>query len=239
MSAWIDTNGGRASADERRPLEVLELGRVPYREAWDLQHRLFERRAAGEIPDTLLLLEHPPTITLGRVGKREHLLASGEELAKRGLEVLEIDRGGDITYHGPGQSVTYPILDLTTLLPDLNRYVRALEETMMRVLLDYGLESERVAGMSGVWVRGAKVGAVGIRVKDWITMHGFALNVNTDLSGFGLIVPCGLHGRPITSLAQLLGRPVDLAEVRVRTVSALTAVFGFEPRSGNSVPGRG
>lgn len=232
MTAWIDSHGGTAPSGSRRPLDVFELGRVPYREAWELQHRLFEQRAASAIPDTLLLVEHPPTITLGRAGGRDHLLASAEELATRGIEVLEIDRGGDVTYHGPGQVVAYPILDLSRLLPDLNRYVRALEETMMRVLRDHGVEPERVAGMSGVWVGGAKVGAVGVRVKEWITMHGFALNVNTDLSGFGLIVPCGLHGRPVTSLARLLGHPLDLAEVRRQVASALAGVFGFEPGPG-------
>ncbi len=232
MNAWIDSHGGTAPSGGRRPLEVHELGSVPYREAWELQHRLFERRAAGAIPDTLLLLEHPPTITLGRAGGRDHLLASAEELAARGIDLLEIDRGGDVTYHGPGQVVAYPILDLSRLLPDLNRYVRALEETMMRVLRDHGLESERIAGMSGVWVGGAKVGAVGIRVKEWITMHGFALNVNTELSAFDLIVPCGLHGRPVTSLAQLLGHPMELEQARREVVSALAAVFGFEPVQG-------
>ncbi|MBI4872307.1 MAG: lipoyl(octanoyl) transferase LipB [Candidatus Riflebacteria bacterium] len=212
------------------PLDVRWLGRVPYREAWELQRRLFEERAHGAVGDTLLLMEHPPTITLGRSAKREHVLAGPEDLARRGVEVVEIDRGGDVTFHGPGQLVGYPILDLSPLMPDVQKYVRALEEVMLRVSAGCGVPAGRVPGMSGIWSGDAKIGAIGVKVKQWITMHGFALNVNAELAGFGLIVPCGLAGKSVTSLHLLAGHPLDAEEVRTMTVSAFAEVFGLSTR---------
>ncbi len=210
------------------PLRVLHRGLLPFREAWELQKLLFRDRLAGKIPDTLLLVEHPPTITLGRGGNREHLLATPEELARKQVDVVDIDRGGDITYHGPGQIVGYPILDLSALLPDLHRYVRALEAVMIETLSLHGLEAVRVPGMTGIWCRGMKAGAIGVKVKRWVTMHGFALNVSTDLTGFKLIVPCGLQGKQATSMQQLLGRSLDLAMVRSQLVGQFLHVLGLE-----------
>lgn len=211
------------------PLLVLDLGRIAFRKSWALQQRLFELRGSGRLPDTLLLAEHPPTVTLGRSGRRENLLLAADAYAGRGVELVEIDRGGDVTYHGPGQLVGYPILDLSKRLPDVHKYVRALEEVMLRVLAGFGIEGARVAGMSGIWCGSEKVGAVGVKVKNWITMHGFALNVDPRPDGFELIVPCGIRGKGVTSLARLLARPVDLDAVRQPTVDAFAAVFGATP----------
>ncbi|MBI2943004.1 MAG: lipoyl(octanoyl) transferase LipB [Candidatus Wallbacteria bacterium] len=215
---------------------MLDLGRIAFQEAWALQQRLFELRGAGRLPDTLLLAEHPPTITLGRSGRRENLLLAAEAYAARGIELVEIDRGGDVTYHGPGQLVGYPILDLSERLPDVHRYVRALEEVMLHVLAGFGIAGARVPGMSGVWCGSEKVGAVGVKVKNWVTMHGFALNVDPRPDGFELIVPCGIRGKGVTSLARLLARPVDLGAVRQPTVDAFAAVFGATPVSAARAP---
>jgi lipoyl(octanoyl) transferase len=189
---------------------------VPYGEALALQERLVEERAAGGIEDRLLLLEHPHVITMGRNSHEEHVLVDAAHLAVQGVELFECGRGGDVTYHGPGQLVVYPILDLKPDRCDLHRYVRDLEQVMLRVLEAYGLRGHVVPGKTGVWVEraglpAAKVGAIGVRVSRWITSHGIALNVGTDLRYFDLIVPCGLNGSAVTSLAQLLPRvpPMD------------------------------
>lgn len=211
-----------------RSLAVRRLGRVGYREAWRLQRELVARRAAGRIGDTLLLLSHPPVVTLGRGSDPAHVVAGPAELAARGVELVETDRGGDVTFHGPGQVVGYPIVDLTSRGRDLHRYMRDVEETVIRALAEFGLEAGRVAGLTGVWVRGAKVAAIGIRVSRWITHHGFALNVDTDLSFFDLIVPCGIADRRVASMRALLGRPVQRTAVEDALARAFEGVFGRE-----------
>jgi lipoyl(octanoyl) transferase len=210
-----------------RPLDVRRLGCVPYAEALALQRSLVEERRAGAIPDTLLLLEHPHVLTLGVRGDggRSHILASDEALASRGIEIHETGRGGDITYHGPGQIVGYPIIDLDPDRRDVHRYVRDLEAVLIGVAADYGIEAGRVEGLTGVWVGNEKLAAIGVRIARWITSHGFALNVNTALDHFELIVPCGIADRGVTSLERLLGRPVATAEVELRIIEQFANVF--------------
>ena len=185
-------------------------------------------RQSGAIEDVLLLLEHDPVITLGRSARRDNLLLSEEELRARGIEVFETGRGGDVTYHGPGQLVGYPILDLSPDRRDVHRYVRDLEEVMIRTCRDYGVEACRVPGLTGTWVGAEKIGAIGVRIARWVTSHGFAFNVATDLAAFGLIVPCGIRDRGITSLQRLLQRPADPAEVMESLTRHLAAVFERE-----------
>jgi lipoyl(octanoyl) transferase len=211
----------RAAPDVRR------LGLVPYADALVLQRQLVEERRHGRIGDVLLLVEHPHVLTLGVRGDggRSHILAAPEVLASRGVDVHETGRGGDITYHGPGQIVGYPIIDLKPDRCDVHRYVRDLEEVLIRVAADYGLTGERVAGLTGVWIGGEKVAAIGVRIARWITSHGFALNVATDLDYFNLIVPCGIADRGVTSLSQLLGRRVDRREAEDRIVQRFAEVF--------------
>jgi len=209
-------------------LHVQRLGRLPYRVAWDLQREQVARRVAGEIPDTLLLLSHSPVVTLGRGGSIDHLLGSRAELERRGVEFVETDRGGDITFHGPGQIVGYAIVDLTRRGRDLHRFLRNLEEVLIRALAEFGLDAGRAPGLTGVWVGDAKVAAIGIRVSRWITHHGFALNVDTDLSFFDLIVPCGIGDRGVTSMAELLGGPVEHEPVEDALERAFAEVFGGE-----------
>jgi lipoyl(octanoyl) transferase len=209
-----------------RELIVQRLGRVPYARGLELQEQLVAERQAGRIPDTLLLLEHSPVFTMGRNARQEHLLLTEAELRARGFDLFECGRGGDVTYHGPGQVVGYPILDLSPDRRDVHRYVRDLEEVMIRACGDYGVPAERVAGLTGAWVGQAKVGAIGVRLSRWVTSHGFALNVGTDLAPFGLIVPCGIRERGVTSLERLLGRPVPLDEVGSGLARHLASVFG-------------
>jgi lipoyl(octanoyl) transferase len=206
---------------------VRHLGVVPYGEALELQRSLVDERRAGVIGDTLLLLEHPHVITLGVRGDggRSHLLASPETLAERGVQLHETGRGGDITYHGPGQLVGYPILDLKPDRCDVHRYVRDLEEVLIRTAADYGIEAGRIAGLTGVWVGSEKLAAIGVRIARWVTSHGFALNVTTNLDYFKLIVPCGISDRGITSLAQLLGREVEMTEVAIRAAGHFTNIL--------------
>ena len=208
-------------------MEVRRLGRVPYAEALALQRELVVERQAGRVGDMLLLVEHPHVLTLGVRGDggRSHILASAEALAARSVEVYETGRGGDITYHGPGQLVGYPIIDLNPDRRDVHRYVRDLEEVLIRVAADYGIEAGRVPGLTGVWVGDRKLAAIGVRIARWVTSHGFALNVTTDLDYFNLIVPCGIADRGVTSLAALLGREVDGTEVEDRVVRHFGDVF--------------
>ncbi len=175
---------------------------MDYAEAFRLQRELVESRQRGVIPDQLVILEHPHTITLGRNGKRENLLASEDILRRAGISFQETDRGGDITYHGPGQIVGYPIVDLREWQRDVAAYVRAIEQVLIDTLADFGIPAERVAGLTGVWTGGSKIAAIGVHISRWVTSHGFALNVNTDLSYFQYIVPCGLT-LPVTSMAEL------------------------------------
>ncbi|MBI3935095.1 MAG: lipoyl(octanoyl) transferase LipB [Acidobacteria bacterium] len=211
-----------------RNCQVFQLGRVPYRDAWALQRQWTELRRRGEIPDRLLLLEHPPVITLGRNALREHLLSSPEVLAAEGIEVVETNRGGDVTFHGPGQLVGYPILDLSRIRKDVVWYVRTLEEGILRTLQELDLAAGRRAGMTGVWVGESKVAAIGIHISRWITSHGFALNVETDLGSFRHIVPCGIAAYPVTSLRELLGACADRCWLEDRLAGHLGELLGLE-----------
>jgi lipoyl(octanoyl) transferase len=211
-----------------RELVVRRLGRVPYAEGLALQERQARLRQRGEAPDTLFLLEHTPVFTLGRSARREHVLFPADVLRARGFDVFETGRGGDVTYHGPGQLVAYPILDLSPDRRDVHRYVRDLEEVMIRLCGDFGVAAGRVCGLTGAWVGSDKIGAIGVRIARWVTSHGLAFNVTTDLTPFGLIVPCGILGRGVTSLARQLGRGVALDEVAGRLASHFAAVFDRE-----------
>ncbi|CAA9259811.1 MAG: Octanoate-[acyl-carrier-protein]-protein-N-octanoyltransferase [uncultured Chloroflexia bacterium] len=207
-------------------LTVVDLGLVPYEEAWDRQRRMAAQRAAGEIGDTLLLLEHPHTYTFGSSGKREHLLVPEAELRAQGVAILDVDRGGDVTYHGPGQLVGYPILRLRDYGINVVPYLRCLEEVLIRLAAAYGLAAARQRGYTGVWVADEKLAAIGTKVDtNGITRHGFALNVSTDLRRFETIVPCGIRDRGVCSLESLLGRPVARAEAVARTAQAFEDVF--------------
>jgi len=210
-----------------RELAVRRLGTVTYADGLALQQTLVEDRRANRIPDTLVLLEHPHVLTLGvkRDAARAHVVASPDVLQARGVDVYEAGRGGDITYHGPGQLVAYPILDLRPDRQDVHRYVRDLEDVMIRLSAGYGLAAGRIAGLSGTWIGDGKIGAVGIRISRWITSHGIAFNVTTDLSYFDLIVPCGIADKSVTSLARELGREVAMSEVEDRFAERLAEVF--------------
>ena len=214
-----------------RTIEVRRLGRVPYADALALQRSLVEDRRGGRVDDLLLLLEHPHVLTLGVRGDggRSHILATPDALDSRGVEVHETGRGGDITYHGPGQIVGYPIINLQPDRCDVHRYVRDLEEVLIRTASDYGVEAGRVEGLTGVWVGREKLAAIGVRISRWVTSHGFALNVTTDLEYFNLIVPCGIADRSVTSLAALLGRPVDRPGVEDRIAAHFGEVFARTP----------
>jgi lipoate-protein ligase B len=200
---------------------------VPYREALALQRALVADRQAGRIDDVLLLLEHPHVLTLGVRGDggRSHVVASVDTLRASGVEVHEAGRGGDVTYHGPGQLVGYPILDLKPDRTDVHRYVRDLEEVLIRTAADFGVAASRINGLTGVWVGGEKLAAIGVRIARWVTSHGFALNVTTNLDFFRLIVPCGLADRSVTSLERLLNRDVNLQEVEQTLVARFCEVF--------------
>ena len=208
---------------------VLRIGRIRYQPALDVQLRIVERIKETEAADAvLLLLEHSPAITIGRSGRDEHLLAAGDDLARRGLERHRSSRGGDVTYHGPGQIVGYPILRLAGVRRDVHRYLRSLEAVLIAALKRFGIEGQRAAGLTGVWVGDAKVAAIGVALSRWITYHGFALNVTTDLDAFSLIVPCGIHNRPVTSMEKLLGRAPARKEVEDALVEEFAAEFQFE-----------
>ena len=211
-----------------RTLAVRYPGRLGYEDGVALQSRLVERRRLGRVPDTLVLLEHPHVVTVGSSGRPEHVLMSPAELAERRIGLHRAPRGGDVTYHGPGQLVGYPVLDLKPDRKDVHAYLRSLEQVVVRTLRAFGLEGERDPSGTGVWVDGAKVAAIGIRVSSrWITSHGFALNADVDLDYFAAIVPCGIPHRSVTSLSRLLGRRVSMAEVARPVVSAMRAEFGY------------
>ena len=214
-----------------RELDVRRLGLVPYAEALDLQKALVEDRRAGRIPDTLLLLEHPSVITLGvkLAEARRHVVASAERLASLDVEIVETGRGGDVTFHGPGQLVAYPILDLRPDRQDVHRYVRDLEAAMIDLCAAYGVTAGRIPGLSGAWVGERKIGAIGVRISRWITSHGLAFNVSTDLPLFDLIVPCGIADKGVTSLERELGRAVSIDEVGDRLVDSFCDVFERRP----------
>lgn len=201
---------------------VLKLGQCDYQEAYALQKQLLCRRVEKSIPDTLMMLQHPPVFTIGRRGSRKNILVSTEILYREGILVYDTDRGGDITYHGPGQIVSYPILDLNQHGKDVHRIISLYEEVILRLLARYGIDGQRVSRYPGVWVSGEKICALGIGVSNWVTYHGFALNVNTNLNHFGYITPCGLIGMGVTSMEKVLGRKLD----ETRVAGDLARLFG-------------
>jgi lipoyl(octanoyl) transferase len=215
-----------------RICRIVDFGSIGYAEAWALQKRVAAARKAGAVEDVLLLCEHPHVITQGRNGKREHLLASEHVLRQKGVEFHTTDRGGDITYHGPGQIVGYPILNLGAIRRDVVWYVRMLEEAMIRATAEFGVAAERVAGKTGIWVKNGnaeeKLAAIGVHISRWVTSHGFAYNVSTDLRYFDLIVPCGIAGCKATSLEKLLGDSVKRKDVAPQIAQHLGEVFGLE-----------
>lgn len=212
-----------------RPLcWAVDLGTFHYGRAWDLQGGLVRARLADEVPDLLLFVEHPHVYTLGRAGDDRHVLWDQRLLAQRGVEIYHVDRGGDVTYHGPGQAVGYPIIALRRHGLDAHRYLRDLEEVLIRALAEFGIRGGRVPGMTGVWVDNAKIAAIGVKFTRWVTSHGFALNVNTDLSYFEGIIPCGLSNRNVTSMQELLGRTVAMADVHAALRRQFAAVFGLD-----------
>ena len=207
-------------------LEVRDLGLIPYAEALALQADLVVRRRNGDIPDQLLLLQHPPIITLGTASSRSNVLADESKRRHLGIDLIDVGRGGDVTYHGPGQLVAYPILDLKPDRKDVHRYLRDLESVLVRTLDEVGIRGEPVPDLTGVWVDGRKIAAIGVRVSSgWITSHGFALNVSTDLSYFETIVPCGIRDVSITSVSQELGRPVDVTDILETVSEAFSEIF--------------
>lgn len=211
-------------------LNVYKIGLVPYKSSLDLQMRLLEKRKNGEIGDTLLLLEHPPTFTIGRKGHKGHLLINERYLSERGIDFQEISRGGDITFHGPGQLVGYPILDLSTKGRDVHKYLRGLEELIVLMLEDFNIKANRIEGLTGVWVDGHKIASIGVGVKRWITYHGFALNVNTELSYFDMIVPCGIPDVKMTSVAGWLGKKeeIEMEDVEESAIKSFIKTFNFD-----------
>jgi len=216
--------------------QVEQPGVVGYRESLRLQHERVLARKAGTIADTLILLEHPPVYTLGRNADCRNILFSPDRLSQLGAQVFETDRGGDVTYHGPGQIVGYPILDLTRHRRDLSWYMHSIEEVFVRVAGEFGIQAGRVNGARGAWVGNDKLVAMGVHVSRWITSHGFAFNVNTDLRFFDWIVPCGLHGKGVTSLQKLLGKPVSMELATEHVIRHFGAVFGMEMRQAERAP---
>ena len=211
-----------------RIFEYCDLGKIDYQEAWDLQKSIFDLRTKNEIEDILFLLEHPHTYTLGKVADKNNLVYNKQELEEKEITVFDIDRGGDITYHGPGQIVGYPIIDLKNWKQDTHLYLRNLEEVLVRTCADYGLSTGRKEKYTGVWVEERKICAIGIKVSRWITMHGFAFNVNTDLNLFNGIIPCGINDKEVTSLKKELKREFDLGEVKDNIIKHFKDIFGYD-----------
>jgi len=205
-------------------MEVRRLGRVPYEKAWALQNRVADDRRRGLVPDTLILLEHPHTYTIGRSGTREHVFLNEEELAARGITCLDVDRGGDVTYHGPGQLVGYPIVDLGPK-PDVGLYLRNLEGCLIDVLADFGIAAGRLSGYTGVWIGDRKIAAIGIKVSQGVTTHGFALNVSTDLGLFTHILACGIPDKGVTSMALELGAAPPMVAVEDAIITRFSERF--------------
>ncbi|MEO6212565.1 MAG: lipoyl(octanoyl) transferase LipB [Vicinamibacterales bacterium] len=213
-----------------RELEVRRLGVVSYADALEMQKTLVEQRKAGVIPDLLLLLEHPPVITLGvkSRGDRSHIIASAAELQAAGVEIFETGRGGDVTYHGPGQLVGYPIIDLKPDRCDVHRYVRDLESVMIGMAASFDVQAARIPGLTGAWVGNEKLAAIGVRIARWVTSHGFAFNVTTPLDHFNVIVPCGIADKGVTSLEKLLGRQISMQEAEESTIRSFMQVFSYQ-----------
>jgi lipoyl(octanoyl) transferase len=205
---------------------VVQLGRMGYEECLELQREVAKQRITGAIPqDVLLLVEHPPVVTLGRASKEKNLISSPDFLRSRGVELFEVERGGDVTFHGPGQLVGYPIFDLKRHKQDLHWYLRSVEEAIIRIIGEYGIPGERSTGYTGVWTRGRKIASIGVHARDWVTWHGFALNVTTDLSYFDLIVPCGIVGVEMTSIARETSASPGLEEVSAFAAKHFGEVF--------------
>ncbi|MDM7917285.1 MAG: lipoyl(octanoyl) transferase LipB [Candidatus Eisenbacteria bacterium] len=223
----------RSTSDASRKLAPVRWGWLPghpsYEPVWRLQEDLQRRRIDGEIDDTILLLEHAPVVTVGRNGSEGNLLAPEPLLRARGIELVHTDRGGDVTYHGPGQLVGYLIVDLRRLHHDVHRFLREIEEGLIRTLARWGIESGRIAGKTGVWIGEEKIASIGLRASHWVTMHGFALNVARDVSGFDVIVPCGIPGCRMTSMERILDRPVDIDEVGEAAIEELAKLWGRRP----------
>ena len=231
MTGLVQTSGGRARGPEEDAglpaCWSAWLGRVEYIRAWDLQKALARARAEARIPDTVLFLEHPPTYTLGRRGREEHLLVPRETLVRQGVALHRTDRGGDITFHGPGQLVVYPVISLRARPGGAGRYLRDLEEVVVEALTHFGVASGRMEGYTGVWTGGQKIAAIGAKIDaNRVTQHGLALNVTTDLAWFDRIVPCGIRDRGVTSLARVIAGTVSLAEVAKSVAAAFSRVFG-------------
>lgn len=209
-------------------LKYCDLGFIEYEKAWNLQKVIFDKRLKNEIEDVFLLLEHPNTYTLGRVAKKEHLVGNEDYLKENNFSIFEIDRGGDITYHGPGQIVGYPIINLKDWKKDTHLYLRSLEETIMQTCSYYGLETGRNEKYTGVWVGERKIAAIGIKVSRWITMHGFAFNVNTELKYFDGIIPCGIKDKDVTSLEREFKRKFDISEVKNTLLKHFSQIFRYD-----------
>ena len=207
-------------------MDVRRLGRVPYDDAWALQNKVADERRAGLVPDTLILLEHPHTYTIGRSGTRDHVFLNEVELTARGITCLDVDRGGDVTYHGPGQLVGYPILDLGPK-PDVGLYLRNLEGCLIDVLADFGITAGRLSGFTGVWIGDRKIAAIGIKVSQGVTTHGFALNVSTDLGLFTHILACGIPDKGVTSMALELGAAPPMAAVEDAVIAHFSERFAL------------
>jgi len=209
-------------------LIVYQLGLIGYSDAYYLQRELHQRISDGEVTDTLLLLEHPPTITIGKSSKLENVLASQAQLTKEGITLFFVGRGGDVTYHGPGQLVAYPIIDLRKRGRDVHKYLRDLEEVIIRTLNDFGIKSCRDVAHAGVWINNEEIAAIGLSIRRWVTMHGFALNVNTDLEPFSLINPCGFSDRRATSMSHLLSQKISMAALTERLLAHFAQVFNTQ-----------
>jgi lipoyl(octanoyl) transferase len=212
----------------KRLCRARYFGLVSYSEALALQNRLVDQRRRDEVPDQLLLLEHPHVFTLGRNADKGNIVGDSLQLDACSIEVHETGRGGDVTYHGPGQLVGYPIMNLRPERCDVHRYVRDLEEVMIKAAADFGVEASRISGLTGVWVKNEKLGAIGVRIARWITSHGFAFNVNTDLSFFSLIVPCGIRDKGVTSLSRLLGTEIEMPKVIDSVIRHFGEIFDRE-----------
>ena len=212
-----------------RRLICVDLGRTSYEKVWDLQKKIFTLRLREKISDVLILNEHDHVYTIGKSGSENHLLANRDELRRNKVEIFQIDRGGDITYHGPGQLVGYPILNLNDYYPDIHRYLRDLEDVIMQILSEFGIEAGRDKNYTGVWVKNEKIAAIGVKVSKWITMHGFALNVSTELRYFDRIIPCGIFHRGITSMERITQRKITLEEVAGRVSGIFGKIFGCRP----------
>jgi len=211
-----------------KKLIYCDLGTIDYKEAWDLQKTIFELRNQQKIDDVFLLLEHPHTYTLGKTADDKNLVGNREYLNKNKISVYKIDRGGDITYHGPGQIVGYPIIDLNNWGKDTHKYLRALEEIIIRTCAEYNLAVSRIPKYTGVWIEDRKIAAIGIKVTQWITMHGFAFNINTDLSLFDGIIPCGIINKEVTSLKKELKREINIQQVKSKLLNNVVEVFNYD-----------